>query len=388
MERFGHCRGLIGALSFAAVVLVPGTACQANPGKESDAFFASKEVIRIAIDLEKPEIESLRKEPRTYVKASLKVNDRTVYKNVGLHIKGSAGSLRGIADKPGLTLNMDKFGEVQTFHGMDKWHLANSVQDSTYVTELICGAMYRAEGVPASRIGHALVTINGKMHGLYYVKEGYDRHFRKRHFEDPHGNLYDGGFIRDLDKPLQLLSGSADVKNQADLAALLAAAAEKDPTERFHQLQKRLDMDKFITYLCLQVLTWDVDGYPIYQNNYRIYHEPKKDKIIFFPSGMDQMFMDPKGSIFPAFRGKIARAVINTPAGRERYLKRMDQIVKKLDVNAMMSQLGELQEKLQPALASVDAKAARDYPKKIQRLMEAIKTRVKSVEAQLALAKK
>jgi hypothetical protein len=167
----------------------------------------------------------------------------------------------------------------------------------------------------------------------------------------------------------------------------MAAAAVKDPTDRFKQLEKRLDMDKFITYLCLQVLTWDIDGYPMYQNNYRIYHEPKLDKIIFFPSGMDQMFRDPKGTIFPEFRGKVARAVINTPDGRDRYLKRMGEIVKKLDVDAVVKRLSELQERIQPALTSVDAKAGRDYPKKMERLSDAVRTRIKSVEAQLAKTK-
>jgi spore coat protein H len=388
MGRSGRWRWQIGAVLFLAAVLGLGTAGNAGPAKDSAAFFAAKEVLQIVLDIDKEDIESLRKEPHTYVKATLTENGKVVYKNVGVHTKASAGSVRSIDDKASLTVNMDKFGEEKTFHGMDKWHLSNSVQDATYLTELICGEMYRAEGLPASRIRHALVTVNGKMRGLYYLKEGYDRNFRKQNFEDPHGNLYDSGFVHDLDAPLQLLAGSADVEKHTDLAALMAAVAEKQPGERFKKLEKLLDMDKFITYLCLQVLTWDIDGYPLNLNNYRVYHEPKKDKIIIFPSGMDQMFTDPRAPLFPHVNGKLARAVLELPEGRERYLKRMAEILKKFDVGAVAKRLGELREQIQPALASVDEKAGRDYPNRVQRLSEAVQARVKSLAEQLAKATK
>src|SRR5437763_1303957 len=81
------------------------------------------------------------------------------------------------------------------------------------------GEMFRAAGVPASRVTHAVVTINGKRRGLYYLKEGYDKHFLKQHFKGRDGNLYDGGFLRDVDQPLQLLTGKSDVKGHADLKA-------------------------------------------------------------------------------------------------------------------------------------------------------------------------
>src|SRR5205085_8728713 len=129
-------------------------------------------------------------------KATLKEGDK-VYTDIGVHLKGAAGSFRGIDDKPSLTLNMNKFGALQRFHGLDKFHLANSLQDPSYVSELICGELFRAAGVPASRVRHAVVSVNGRRRGLYYLKEGYDSGFLKRSFGDSHGTFYDGGFLRD-----------------------------------------------------------------------------------------------------------------------------------------------------------------------------------------------
>lgn len=362
---------------------LPSSACAQKAAKLSEDFFKSDKVLNLELEIGKKEMDALRRNPRAYVRATLK-DGGTTYPNIGIHIKGAAGSFRGIDDKPGLTLNMNLYDEETLFHGMDKFHLANSLQDQTYVHELLCGELFRAAGVPASRVAHALVTINGRKRGLYYLKEGYDKYFLKQHFKDNQGNLYDGGFLRDVDQPLQLLHTKEDVKDRADLKALTAAAREPDAKKRFERLEKVLDMDKFISYLVLEAITWDWDGYPMNRNNYRIYHDPKRDKLIFIPSGMDQMFGDPVGQILPNFQGFVASAVVNTPEGKKRYYARMAEIHKTIyNPEAISKRLDDLQKRIQPALASVDAGAGRDYPNKINRLKDLIRQRSKSIEQQL-----
>ena len=376
------CALLIPAFLGALLALVPASVQGQKPTEASDALFKSDKVLNLSIDLGPKELDALRREPRKYVQATLKDGDK-VYAKVGVHIKGAAGSFRGIDDKPGLTLNMNKYGEDKLFHGMDKFHLANSVQDPSYLSELICGEMFRAAGVPASRVSHAIITINGKKRGLYYLKEGYDKYFLKQHFKNANGNLYDGGFLREIDQPLQLLAGKDDVKNHADLKALTAAAREPDAKKRFDKLEKILDMDKFLSYVALEVITWDWDGYPMNRNNYRIYHDKDRDKVVFIPSGMDQMFGNPGGPLIPGFQGLVARAVIETPEGKKRYLAKMAEINKSIQPEAYAKRLTELQARVQPALTSIDKGAGNDYPNQVNRLREAIRQRSKSIEQQL-----
>src|SRR5262245_7023938 len=360
-----------------------------NPNKESEEFFKSDKVLNLTLDLAPKELDSIRREPRKYVKATLKEGDKIVYKDVGMHLKGAAGSFRYIDDKPNITINMNKFGGDKLFYGMDKFHLANSLQDPSYLSELICGELFRAAGVPASRVHHAVVTVNGRRRGLYYIKEGYDKYFLKRHFKSRQGNFYDGGFLRDVDQPLQLLSTRDDVKNHADLKALTAAAQERNQKLRFEKLDKVLDLERFISFMALEVITWDWDGYPMNRNNYRIYHDPRRDKIVFLPSGMDQMFGEPSGTVFPNFQGFVARALIDTAEGRKRYLARMDEIMKKLyKPDDLVKRLDELQKRVQPVLASVDTGAGRDYHHHVNRLRQAIKQRAKSIDEQLKRLKK
>jgi len=360
----------------------------AKPAEERDAFFKSDKVLKLQIEIDKAGMDSLRREPRKYVKATLKEGDKS-YKDIGIHVKGAAGSTRGIDDKAGLTLNMDKFTDDQLFHGMDKFHLNNSVQDGSYVQELIAGDLMRRAGVPASRVSFATITINGKKRGFYYIKEGFDTEFLDLHFGNHQGNFYDGGFLRDIDQQLQVLSTREDVKNYADLKALIAASREKDTTKRFEQLEKLLNMDAFISYLALEAIMWDWDGYPMNRNNYRIYHDPKKDKITFIPSGMDQMFGDPNGTIHHGFNGMIARAVMETPRGKERYYARMTEIMEKVyDLDGMLKNLDELEKRITPALTAVDAGAGKDYKNQINRQKELLKQRAKSVNDQLKKMKK
>jgi hypothetical protein len=104
---------------------------------------------------------------------------------------------------------------------------------------------------------------------------------------------------------------------------------------------------------------------------------------------MDQMFADPNGTILPHFEGTIARALVETPKGKERYLARMAEIMKDVYKPAeLVKRLDEMQAKIQPALAAVDAGAARDLPHHVNRLKQAIPQRAKSVEEQLRQLKK
>jgi len=380
------CFGIL--LTGLAFVMPSSTRAQ-KASEESDAFFKSPKVTRVDIEIGDKEMESLRREQRKYVKATIKVEGQVVGRDVGIHLKGAAGSLRAIDDKPGLTINMDKFVDGQRFHGMDKWHLSNSVQDPSYISEYICGELFRAAGVPASRVSFAIVTINGKKKGMYYLKEGYDNFFLKRHFGGDEGNFYDGGFLRDLDQPLQLVSGKDDVKEHKDLKALVAAAREPDVNTRYQKMEKLLEMDKFLAFCALEAIAWDWDGYPINRNNYRLYHNPKTDKITFIPSGMDQMFGDPRGPILPGFNGLVARAVIETPQGRKLYYEKMDEIMKKVfNVEQLLKKLDELEAVVQPALESVDAGQGKNYKGQVNRLRDAFKVRQKTVEEQLSKIKK
>src|SRR4029077_12321217 len=108
------CLGLL-ALPLGLAGSAPAPA--PKPAEERNAFFKDGKVVYLKIEIDKKETDSLRKEPRKYVKCTLKEGE-TEYKDAGIHLKGAVGSFRPFDDKPGLTLNMNKFAEDQLYRGM------------------------------------------------------------------------------------------------------------------------------------------------------------------------------------------------------------------------------------------------------------------------------
>ncbi|HTE19990.1 MAG TPA: CotH kinase family protein, partial [Armatimonadota bacterium] len=195
-----------------------GTAAQApatsppakTASKKDDSipFFRDGAVPRLKIQIPDAELNQLRQKNREYVRCTVTEDDKTQYPNVGIHLKGAAGSFRGLDDKPALTLNFDKFTKGREFHDLEKIHLNNSVQDPTYLNELLTSELFLTAGIPAARTTHARVWLNGRDLGLYVLKEGFNKDFLKRYFANTTGNFYEPGLIQDLDGQVKLQSGS------------------------------------------------------------------------------------------------------------------------------------------------------------------------------------
>ncbi len=284
-------------------------------------LFEGRLVPSFRIEIAPPEMHKLRGEPRKYVKAQIKVttpDGEKEFKDVAIHLKGAAGSFRGVDDRPALTLNMDKFTKGQEFYDLDKFHLNNSVQDGSYVNELLSGELNLAAGVPTARATHARVWLNNKELGFYVLKEGYDKKFLKRHFGDDTGNLYDGGFCQEIDANLEKDSGDG-VNDRSDLKALVAACREPDLAKRKEALERVLDIDQYCRFMALELLCCHWDGYVRNRNNYRIYFNPKNGgRAVFIPHGMDQMFGDPNFDILNG-GALVSNAVLQVPEFSTRY---------------------------------------------------------------------
>jgi spore coat protein CotH len=352
----------------------------------------------VRVEIADKEMDALRREPRLYVRATVRElarpgkdadkgkepKEETVFRDVGVHLKGAAGSFRGVDDRPALTLEFGKFVEGQRFHGLSKLHLNNSVQDGTYMHETLCGEFYNAAGVPAARGRVVLVELNDRKLGLYVLKEGFDSVFLGRYFKETKGNLYDGGFLTDVNTPLRRSSGEGETVDHVDLKALAAAAEEPDPAKRWERLQEVLDVDRFISMCAMDAITWHWDGYAFKSNNYRVYHDPGSGKMVFFPHGMDQMFSDPGGPLLPDFGGLVARQLLETKEGRERYRARVKELLEEVyQPDKIAKRVDELKAVIRPALAEVDKGAARDLDGQAEGIKEAIKARAEHLKRQL-----
>ena len=270
-------------------------------------------VFQITVDA--PNLDLLGRDPRKAVRAQLRVEEQE-FSDVGLHLKGAAGSWRDWNDKPGLTLSFNKFVKGQHFFGLEKLHLNNSVQDGSYFHELLANELALAMGVPACRCAHALVELNGRKVGLSVLKEGFDKTWLRRNFpKGAEGNLYDGGFCTDIDGELKLDTGADNQRR--DLKALVEAC-----NQGYAAVESVVDVERFCANVALQVITTDWDGYVRKPNNYRVF-VPTKGKAVFIPHGMDQLWGNPEEALWQEWGGRVARVVLGHPKGKQHTINQL-----------------------------------------------------------------
>lgn len=387
------------ALVFLLPLLLVSTGCRppaelaANPGERASdraaSIFFAGPIPRFDVRIGSNFVQSLREDPRKSVPATVIVGSN-VFESVSVHVKGAAGSTRSVDENPALTLNFGKFKEGQDAFGLRKLHLNNSVQDPSRLDELVASTIYRRAGVPTARTTHALVTLNGRDLGLYVLKEGYDKTFIRRNF--PHGtnesgNLYDGGFVRDIDQDLNREVG-VGTNSYADLKRLRDAVNTPVP-ERAAKLQAVLDMDGFLTFCAIQSLTDDWDGYARNHNNYRLYCDGANGRFHFIPHGMDQLFANPGQPLEPGWNSLVAERVFELPGNRELFYDRVATLTATLfTADTLTNLVATTEAKFRQALTNRPSEELTQLLNETAGLRERLLERVRNVEQQLAMRPK
>jgi len=226
--------------------------------------------------------------------------------------------------------------------------------------------------VPVPRVAHALVKLNGRELGLYVVKEGSTREFLSRHFENGDGNLYDTDEGHDVDQRMKRHSGTDPTDDQLELKGLAAVAREPDLDRRWELLRQSLDMDAFLAFMSMELMICHWDGYCLGQNNFRIYHDPRTGKIVFLPSGMDQVFSKADMPWKLDVSGLVARAVMEIPEGRRQYAATFRELFSALFVSERLTnRVNQLLASLRPSLkAGVFEEVQRDAAQLCAQIVE------------------
>ncbi len=372
----------------------PAAAGTAPPRSKKDlanALFEQPTLLRIQIQIPPAGLNVLGRSrrdngERPTARATIREGGQ-VFTNVAVHLKGAAGSFRSISDKPALTLKFDKFEPEQTFHGLNKISLNNSVQDSSFLSEKLARELFLEAGVPVPRASHATVELNGRYLGMYVLLEGANKRFLKRHFEDPKGNLYDGGFCRDIGSRLAVNSGD-DPKNHTGLNALRAASRGAN----FAKLDEALDVDRFVTMVAMETLLGHWDGYTLNRNNWRVFHDLKANRMVFIPHGLDQLFgggpqMANDGSLLPQnIQGQVSRAVLGTAEGQRRYRARLEQLYRDVfRVDEISAKLDRWAVGISTELAKTDPDGAKLFRQRANGLKHRVARRMANLRPNFGL---
>jgi spore coat protein H len=343
------------------------------------AFFQRGEVVRAEIALGAAERERLRTKPREYVAGELRLAG-VPFAKVGIKLKGAAGSFREIDDRPGFTVHLGKFGGDARFHGLKRFHLNNGVQDESRLCEWIGHDVFAAAELPAPRVAHAHVWLDGKDLGLYVLRESFDEAFLRRVFGHADGNLYDGGFCQDVDAPLEKDAGDGG-DDHADLLALCEGCRGVDPT-RDAQLAKLVDVPGFVDFMALESMLNHWDGYTRNMNNYRVWL-PRAGRAVFLPHGMDQLLSDAANPVLDHPPAIVASAVMQQPAFRKRYRERLKALLPLFAPARLAPRVQAIAARLHAELATTDRAAASAHTDAVRDLLARIEARHQSLERQV-----
>jgi len=342
-----------------------------------DDIFKDVFIPKIQIKVSSPGVSGLSHSPRRYVRATIEEGGQT-YTNVAVRLKGGPGSFRPLQETPAFTINFDKFAEGQTFHGLKKIHLNNSVQDRTYLKEKISRELFEAAGVPAPRAGNAIVKFNDDSPRMCVLVEGVNKQFLKRYFKDTGGNIYDGHSGSDVNGDMPTNDGE-NPRDKSRLRALARAAQESDLQSRMGSLEKTLDVDRFLSFLAMEMILGHWDGYTMNRNNYRIFHDRATDRMVFIPQGLDQVLTRPSSrSIFAPAVGLVARSILEIPEARERYRERVAQLTTNVfRGDAITARIHEVTARMDEAVAGHNYRAAGDsFAKRVRERAASLQNQV------------
>jgi hypothetical protein len=369
----------------AQVCAQSSTTANAKGQDPTDLFFKKGPIPHLELRLSAEELANLKANARSYVRGTLFENEQEVATDVGVKLKGSAGSYREWDDRPGLTVHVGKFIRGQRWKGLEKFHLNNAAQDDTWLNEWLASDLMNRAGVPATRVTHARVTLNGRAVGLYVLKESFDKYFLARHFERPEGNLYDGGFCQDLDVDLERDEGIGPA-DHADLKGIRAALAMQPAAARAEALDKLVDIKAFTTFMAMELLVGHWDGYTQNRNNYRLYFDAISTKARFLPHGMDQVFGDVHAAVLEMPPISLSSAVMRHPPWRVIFRKRLAEVTKLINPpEPLLARIDAEVARLQSALAAVDPALPSEHAGRVRGLKDRIAQRAEFVAAQVLL---
>lgn len=240
-----------------------------------------------------------------------------VYDNVGIHPAGQSSRAPAHARKPSLWLSFKEFVPGREFHGFERVKLDAMADDPAMVRERLAYPIYAARGVPAPKVMHCRVMVNGAYLGLYLLEERINKEFvTKRFGKDSVNQLYrwtemhpdvdydpswpDDEYAQAPSGPgasvgsmweARIESLPPDAANVRELVRLI----NTDPSSA----DTMFDVNLFIQLMAVESATGETDGYignnhtnpdEFYTGNLFLYRNPQSGRYLLAVWDRDQSF--------------------------------------------------------------------------------------------------
>lgn len=227
-------------------------------------------------------------EPYKVYRADVEINGKK-YSPVGIKKRGFLGS--SSFTRPSLGIRFDEFDKNLNFYGLKRISLNNNIQDPSLIRQFLTYKVFNKAGLPAPKCNFAKVYVNGKYLGIYTHVEAVTGSFLKRNFGNDSGNLYEGQ-LSDFRPEWYLTFEKKNNKasNNRDDLKKVVEALEVDDSILIDRLNECIDLEQYISFWAMEVLTGFWDCYSNNGNNFFVYNDPVRKKFVFIPWGADATF--------------------------------------------------------------------------------------------------
>lgn len=179
-------------------------------------------------------------------------------------------------DKYQFVISFNEVDPDARWHGLRKMVLDAPWYDRTLLHERVAFPLFERLGLPYSCANNARVTVNGAFYGVYANVERIDHEYLERNFEDPDGNLYQGGTE---------LKTNEDIGDTSRLSALNSARTVDD-------IAALVDLDQAVAEWAAEAMLPAMDNYWAgVEINYYLYDHPEQG-FLWLPYDLDISFGD------------------------------------------------------------------------------------------------
>ena len=287
-------------------------------------------------------------------KADISVDGKKI-KSVGIRTKGFIGSLN--PERPSLKIKFNEYVDQSPVQGLDRLTLNNNVQDVSLASQFLTYKLFNKAGIPAPRVSHCKVTVNGEYLGVYSHVESVRSPFIKKHFQRNSGELYEGTISDFYPIAVQNIEAKNSYTEKNRTQALkLAEILETKEGFDLNEAKKYINLKQFVRFWAMESLLGFWDGYTNNQNNYYAYSNPNDQKRFhFIPWGADGAFTKGRGP-FGKFGGDenhpnsvysqsmLANRLFQSDEVKELYKATMVDILKNVwDENEIIADIKRIQ---------------------------------------------
>lgn len=246
---------------------------------------------------------SLISENPMWVPATIEFQEH-IWTNVGVRYKGNSSLMsawNAETLKLPLKLDFDEFEDEypeiknQRFYGFKQLSLANNIQDSSYMRDVITYDLLEEADLVAAQTAFYNVILDygeGPVNlGIYTMIEVIDDTVIDRYFDDKDGNIYegDGRGVSLAEGTFDQIATSFQKENNEDeadwrdieqlYAVLHDDTRTTDPAVWRTELESIFDVDSFLEWLALSAVIEHWDTYGAMTHNFYLYHDPETDQL-------------------------------------------------------------------------------------------------------------